>query len=354
MQTNITPESLTSFENYHVSVRTVMVYTNIFFKDRWALYDKLPLCPIDDIPLTKKQKQPSPDKVKGPPGSIFSISYKNKRRGIPIPPNSHKKKRKTEEARMEDENLSKLRNTTTKKSQEEFRNALCLRIIMPYNNLHLMIFNDCIKLAGCKEVHHAYMVLLYLWEMLKEIPESWVIMNENQPTFVLENVMINVNFGLGINLDRAKVNEVMNLDKYDKVVNLSKPPGNNQNNVQVIMPQKKPENMLYNTIQINNVGKNKNEENFLLYKVSEDYYQNIRQLIYLFNPETTKKNSKPSDELKFLIYRTGTVMISGRYLESMNEAYKQFIKIITENQECITEIIDNTPLNIDLNQFRMD
>lgn len=277
---------LLEFNKLATSTRTVMIYTNINF-DRNKIFYNVNLTPID-IQLTQKQKNVDKKKINAPYGSIISVQSKTQIRGIDLrkktkrwcticrPIEVHEDKIKqiktvTESLEKGKEkldiyniiyncsNCQKSYRPEEVKKINHFLNQITIVLsIGKIPLLNIMLFKDSLKIAGCKDENDAAEGMLILWQdFISKIPDAWSLKKMtdplkdhsigggNEPRFIFDIVMRNVDFKLGFVIDREKLNILMNQQKYIDIIYMSQYEPTNHTNVNIKMYSKQPINFKY-------------------------------------------------------------------------------------------------------------
>lgn len=283
-----------TFDELGTSTKTVMVYSNVQFNFE-KLFESLPITEVD-VPLTKKKKLPDMKKVKAPRGAIISLRYKNKFRGI-------------------------VTKAVSDKKSTYFLNQVTCILSLGNKNLHIMMFKNKLKIAGNKDTEQAYDTVKLLWDHIQKIENGYNFLDKNPPRFIFDVVMTNVDFKLGFQIDRRKLNNLMNSSKYRDFVYMSRFETTGNTNVNIKLYCKKPPEFSYKCLTID-----KNKPSF----------SNEKDNIY-----NDKKKQKPK-YTTFLVFRSSKVIESGCYNNEMRIGYEKFINIIKENKEQIEEKITIT------------
>lgn len=269
-----------------------MAYSNVSF-DIKTIYTKLPVLEVE-VPLTKKKRIPDLKKVKAPYGSIISLRHGNDYRGIVTKP---------------------VLNT-----KNFFLNQVSCVLsltVTSIKNLHIMMFKDSLKIAGCKSTSQAIEAVELLWDAVKKIKDSYTITDNSPPTFIFDTVMTNVDFKLGFNIDRKKLNNLVNDKKYKHLIQGSRFETTGNTNVNIKLYSHQPDDFRYQCLTIDKTP--------IVTSVPENKYAKKKQ----------RKNTTT-----FLVFRSSKVIESGRFIENMRNGYDEFIKIISENRHLIEEKIN--------------
>jgi hypothetical protein len=189
--------------------------------------------------------------------------------------------------------------------------------------LNSMIFNDKIKVAGCKNIDDAVEAILILFQdYLVHMPKSYKLKKgATTPRFIFDSAMRNVGFKLGFPIERPALNFLMNDTKYKNRVFMSQYESTAHTNVNIKMFSKKPSNFYYECLVIPLSGEN-------------PYFIKVPEI-----PSSYKK-PKPSKKEKyvtFIVFSSSEVILSGKYYENMKDSYEFFVDTIFKNRNLIKE-----------------
>ena len=337
------------FKNLEISTKTVMVYTNILL-DVSELFKILPITKVN-VPLTTKKKNPNIKKIQASPGSIISLRYVNEFKGIITKPNvvkyaimEKKYKNKLPFTEAEKEIIKKLGIKKQKQKQKRgitleedeydlgiktllsikhFRNQVtCLLVLNNNKQLNVMIFNNNYKIVGCKNEAQAEECIMILWNYISKYDNKvsgvllWKLLDGNVPRFIFNTVMINIGFKLNINIDRIKLNILMNKQEYSDRIHISKFVTTGATVVNIKMFPHIPQKLSYKCL------------------IFEGEKHNF---IYLDDIPYKKKNI--TKDTTILAFHSSKFIMSGRYYDVMEEDYNYILDIITKNKDFITEKI---------------
>lgn len=287
------------FSDCQVSTKTVMAYTNVTFNLR-NIFDGLPVVeiPESEYKVKKKSGVPNIKTVKAPEGSIVSLRHGNEFRGIVTNPEAAK-------------------NKTTKKY---FLNQVTCILSVDGKNLHIMIFRGNFKIPGCRTEEQVKKTVDTLWNYIASIEDSFELKEgETRPRFFLETVMTNVDFTFGFTVDREVLNTVMNSQKYEDKVRISRfePTTNTQVNVRIRSCL--PDDFAYEVMCFREGTKR------WRYKIE---YEKENKYI---------KRRKQKKHTTFMVFSSSKTIVSGKHKESMEAAFDTFYKIVMENRDIIED-----------------
>jgi hypothetical protein len=297
-----------NFSTVPISIKTIMVYSNIYF-DYINIFKNVPITIPENIFLTKKKKMPDIKKLVAPYGTIFSARHGNDYRGLIF--------------------------KEPKKKKGFFLNQSSFYLSLGDKNVHIMIFKNTIKIAGSKKIEQAPEIMSILWGYISKIENSYKFIElendryfsyfgvdpqtKRRPTFTFEVVMTNVDFRLGFSIDRKKLNNLMNDQKYSDIVHLSKFETTGSVHVNIKMKINDPPLIKFKYLIMDGLEP-------IVSECDKNFYEPLKK--------TKKKNYTT-----FLVFLSSKVIESGRYDEVSERHFNQFINIIKENRNLIEEKI---------------
>ncbi|ALX27525.1 hypothetical protein GMAR_ORF151 [Golden Marseillevirus] len=287
------------FSDCQVSTKTVMAYANVTFNLR-NIFMGLPVAEIPDTDYKVKKKSGVPNikTVKADEGSIVSLRHGNEFRGIVTNPEA-------------------LKNKTTKKY---FLNQVTCILSVEGKNLHIMIFRGNFKIPGCRTEEQVKKTVDVLWRYIASIENSYELKEgETKPRFFLETVMTNVDFTFGFTIDRQVLNTVMNSEKYEDRVRISRfePTTNTQVNVRI--RSSLPEDFAYDVMCFR---KGANGWKYRIEHETDNKYI---------------KRRKPKKHTTFMVFSSSKTIVSGKHPRSMEAAFRTFYDIVMENRHLIED-----------------
>lgn len=345
--------NIPKFEDLKTSTRTLMVYTNIQF-DHEKIFREIKWTEID-VPLTKKKKNVDKKRLSAPYGSIISVRYGDKLRGINLRKgkqrrcgvcqfvkNSSRKictvsEKLIRESKLSDVWLFRYFCSKCKRlfTGKELYNPLThflnqVTIVLATENLilNIMLFKNCFKIAGCREDDDAVEAAMILWENYIRPLKAFSLPAGEEPNFLFHLVMRNVDFRLGFPVDRQKLNQLMNEEKYKDKVCMSQCETTSHTNVNIKMYTKKPPGHIYKRLVI------PNDTSF------KPYWDDTPT-----NPYKEKKNKKKKN-ITFIVFSSSEVILSGRYEENMKKMYQFFVEETYKNREKIQERIETPKVDL--------
>lgn len=342
------------FEELPISTSTIMIYTNMSF-DRQKIFDQLQIGTVPPV-FTKKKKTIDKSKLESNSGTILSVQNGIKIKGLILKKAKKHKCRACKNTSIIEkyspegapngtdidwDNMPRvidIRYFCTKcelyfthienHSYVSFLNQNTIILNIGEIMVNIMLFNNSMKVAGCKTIEHAISVCKILWDtqFSKMTDNAWTINNCEDPSFFVENVMTNIDFKIDYHIDRSRLNELMNSDKFKSVIYESTYESTSNTNVNIKMKSSQPSNFSYQCIKFS--FKNDSWESVVTSVDSID----------AFKPKKTKKQITNT----FIIFSSGETILSGRFLEDMEKSYYIFNKILDENRSDIEEMCRGT------------
>lgn len=339
------------FKDLNTSTCTVMVYGNIEF-DIENIFKKIRITPVD-VPRTKKKKNVDKKSLKAPYGAIVSVQKGVYFRGVDMRKRkkywcystcqiTKQRGKKTVKVNTVEEEIHRIPNTdiyeikyfcTSCKNYYEYRqlkkimnflNQITIDIALEDIILNVMMFKNNFKIAGCKKKTHAIETAMILWQdYLPRIDASWSMRKEFEsetPSFIFRTVMRNVDFRLGFPIDRESLNQLMNSEEYSDRIFMSQCETTSHTNVNIKMYQKKPQGYMYKCL--------------VFPPDEEPYFELLKH-----NPYKPQKKKK-SKYITFIVFSSSEIIVTGKFKESMDDAYRFFVKEILKNRELIEEKIE--------------
>ena len=328
----LTKDSLTfpDFDTIKVSTKTFIVMTNITL-DIGKLFGFLPITNYIVIPKKrgrKKKNEPLNPNRNIPSGSIITLEYENKLRGVDL-----KKKAKTEK----------------KKRGNYFRNSVTIVMIIADKQINFKVSrNGKFQMTGCKYDEHAEKCVRFIWNYIKDSKDIYTMDEDKELKKEIkeddsddsdsdeekENVLIatfipamrNIDFSLNFLVDREKLDEYFNVcTDYHSLLETSF----GYTGVNIKIPLTKP----ITELKLKQLKCVKGK-----WKVNPS----ITYLDYL-NTLPTKERTKKLNKKRyntFLVFHSGKCIMSGLEATYMKDTYYEFLNIIRECFDFIEERLD--------------
>lgn len=311
------------FHEINISTSTILALTNIEINLSW-LYNIITPCNVHlllsnhniNIDKLKKNKELTEKlhQLQLPYGSITLVEYKDKIKGIKL-----KKKR-------------------------PFKNSLSIVMLLDKLITMKIPIKGKMHLTGCTREDQAIECIRILYKnyisKYKSDYQTFIIndvytadleqMNSDEKNIdiqydentkikvVLKSVMTNINFNLGFNINREALDRYMNeFNEFNSLLETSI--GYTGVNIKIPFLLKEKED------NITCLRLNKNDE-WTLYKVPYMYYKHK----FLKKKEKQEKHT-------FLVFYSGTVIMSGIITKYMEPVYNEFMNIIARGKDIIKE-----------------
>lgn len=291
------------FDDISISTTTVIARTNLEI-DLQTLFHQIPVFELE-VPRTLKKKTEIENYIlslNAPEGSVITVEYKNQLRGFKI----KKRKQWVDEPK------------TTKKY---FRNAVTVVMILSGKFINVKIpHKGKLQITGCKKELQACKCVEFLWSHLKKIPKSFMV-EGNEMTFTIRTVMSNIVFNIGFDINREKLDEYINKNTHFHSL-LETSFGSPGVNI------KKPF---------------KFEDKFVsrgTYRDEGWVYDTVSYSKYL-NMLTPKEKSKEINKKRnntFIIFYSGSAIMSGMKPEYMRGEYNEFVSILRRARNDIESV----------------
>lgn len=327
------------FDTIKVSTKTFIVVTNITL-DIDNLFNYLPITSYTVVHKRrgrKKKIEPEDPNKDIPSGSIITLEYQNKIRGVDL-----KKKKK---------------NKDKKKRGNYFRNSVTVVMIMENKKINFKVSrNGKFQMTGCRRDDHAEECVKWFWKYIKdskniykfsdqsplrrpdkhdsdsedsELSESEEEEDEEEildMKAIFIPAMRNIDFGLDFFVDREKLDEYFNMyTDYHSLLETSF----GYTGVNIKIPITKPIIELQ-LKQIRFLGDKWVEPSLVPYS---DYLSKLTQ------KDIDKKLNKKRYNT-FLVFQSGKVIMSGMEATFMKSVYYEFLNIIRECYDVIEERLE--------------
>jgi len=307
MTTTITPITYPKLEDIQVSTKTFIVMTNLTI-DLRKLFDFLNVVDYTVVPRKrgrKKKNNCSEENKNVPNGSIVTMKYENKFKGVDLrPKKSHKKKK-----------------------SKWFRNSFTVVMILDGKPVNFKICNNgVLQVTGCKIDEHAEGCIKHIWQFICK--EEGNIFNFSKGTN-LEAIFIpamrNIDFNLGFCIDREKLAQYMSTQtEFNSLLETSF--GYTGVNIKIPLSQPITDLVLKKIKFI--------DDEYIESTITYGEYLNA-----LPEKERNKKLNKDRYNT-FLVFHSGKVICSSVSQQFTEDAYKYFISIIKTCKHIIEEKLD--------------
>jgi TATA-box binding protein (TBP) (component of TFIID and TFIIIB) len=304
------------FEDIPVSTKTFIIVTNVSI-NLPNLHDFLPMTDYVIVPKKRGRKKkitiPDPNThIKE--GAIITNQYGNSIKGVIL-----KKKKKNHAS-----SIKYFRNSLTEvvKIADKFINFKVCR-------------NGVFQMTGCKREDHAERCVKIFWDMIKDNKNLYNFKNDEKDfKAIFLPAMSNIDFSLGFNVDREKLDEFFNQHFYNSLLETSI--GYTGVNIK-----------FRNKISILDIKIKTMQEKdgvwiepFLVnYK---DYFDTL--------PDKLKQKVLDKDEERnntFLVFHSGKCILSSVCSEFAESSYYEFLDIVKKNYKYFEEKLEviKKPIN---------
>lgn len=289
----------TDFEIITVSTKTFTTFSNIFI-DIDKLYS---LIPVTEYTIRhKKRGRKKKDHIeqetrKVEYGSIITVKYQDKIRGVDLKQSKNKK---------------------------WFRNSITIVIVLSKPINIKICRNGTFQMTGCKFDTDSVDVVKYIWGIINKT-NTFTYKNTNDEQFYTYIIpsMRNIDFDVGFTIDRDKLNQYMykHMD-YHCILETSF--GYTAVNIKMKL-RNNIEDMQIKKISVTETGTFK-----------EETVKYTEYLDKLSEKERTTK-LKANRYITFLVFHSGKIIMSGLTREFMRSEYTKFIDILRVAEDDIKE-----------------
>lgn len=232
-------------------------------------------------------------------GDIISLKYRDKVRGV---------------------NLKKT------PGRKFFRNALTVVMYVDDKFINFKLSqNGKFQITGPKKTDHAVKSIKTFWELIRDDNELYTY-KKGEKVFrvIFLTVMTNIDFNIGFNVDREKLDTYMNeFTKYNSLLEMSF--GYTGVNIKFPLDKK----LDFYAPRISYIG-GKWESDTITY---DTYLETLS--VEEYNKQINKNRYNT-----FLVFHSGNVIMSGMIKKYMKDEYNQFIKIMKGCKEKFEEKLD--------------
>lgn len=282
--------------NRNISTKTINCKGN-FRVDIAALYEHLPITPF--TPILKKRGRRSKNYIQPVvqelyDGNIITLKYKELYRGVLI--------------------------KTRKKSKENaFGNSLIIVMMIDNKLINVkMCCNGRFQLTGAKSIEH----VIGFVHWLRHYALSLLFVNG--PTFQItcNTMLTNVNFSINYQVDRIKLRDYIH---HHTTFHSHFEPWSDYTGVTIQMPPTDVEHIPVNILTFHPDGTIQNDTQSF-----QDYIDSLPQ------GEKEKERCK-FHPVKFFVFQSGKVLLTGTHEHCMYPAYEHFLKIMEEAKDIVKE-----------------
>jgi len=302
------------FDQIEISTKTVIAHSNLSVNLE-DIYKYLPVHVPETLATKLKNKKAFQMYIKQsgseiPYGSILKVQYENKIRGFTL---------------------------LKAKNKKFFRNVVTVYMYIGKMITIKIPKQGKIQMTGCKVDKHAEDCIRYLWKYMKEMKESYpdvYALTGTRKSFytTLLTVMSNINFNLGFWVNREELDTYINqLTSYNSLLETSF----GYTGVNIKLPfDIDPEN---NISFIECVEDKDKDEDDVWEQGTISYIEYLANL----SDKDKQKEIQKKRRNTFLVFHSGTAIMSGMSRFYMKDSYNQFIGIIKKAKARIEEQVCN-------------
>jgi len=298
------------FDDIKVSTKTFIAMTNLNM-DLKKLFEFLPITEYIVVPKKRGRKKKicnSDPNVDVKSGSIITMKYENKLKGV---------------------DLKQKKNQNKKKSSKWFRNSFTVVIVLDNKNINFKICqNGMFQITGCKLDSHAEDCIKYIWDYIKDEKDIYSFSRGDTLETLFIPAMRNIDFDIGFYVDREKLANYMSTQtEFHSLLETSF----GYTGVNIKIPIK------YDIINMQVKKLSYDEKGNWIEEMTiyDEYLQ------FLTKKERLKKVNKERYNT-FLVFHSGRVIFSGSCADFMRESYYYFLKIIKAAYPYIEERLDKS------------
>jgi TATA-box binding protein (TBP) (component of TFIID and TFIIIB) len=290
------------FDDIKVSTKTIIMITNIILNID-ELFDNLPIVHYEITPKKRGRKKKSEitpiENLE--PGSIITMKYKNKIKGVDL------KQKKTE------------------LKSKSFRNSLTMVMMLKDKKINFKISsNGKFQIVGCKTWKHGLEVIEYLWEMIRNNTKMYSLQPNTDLTALFIPAMRNIDFSTGFKIDREKLDHhIKDKTNYTSILETSF----GYTGVNIKIPIKKS---VKEFDQINMVR-------FVNEKWTEPELVDYKDYINALPLKESKKIIEKKRFTTFLVFHSGKCIMSSINKSLMKDTYYEFVDLMRKCRNIIEE-----------------
>ena len=290
-----------SFKDIPISTRTIIVTTGVEMQIT-SLFNHLPVTPykIEEKKRGRKKKDVINNHIENniPEGSIISLKYQDKIRGVEL-----KKK---------------------KRSAKFFRNAVTVIMFIENKLVNLKIStNGKMQVTGCKHIDYCKKAMKHMFNIILQDYSRYIIGEKKKEiNIIFNNVMTNKDFFIGFYVNRENLDNIINSSTdHNSILETS---------------------FGYTGVNLKMNLDKERQRNFDCVKIDTETSEMTE---YIMNYETFKNNLNKKELEKenkkkyvtFLIFQSGNIIMSGINEVLMEKYYNIFFDIIEKNIDTIKQ-----------------
>ena len=312
-----------NYDNIKASTKTFIIKTNIII-DIKKLFDFLPITHYNIIPKKRgrKKKNTPIDIVNDlPNGSVITLEYEDKIRGVDLKDKKRIKKTNNDSSPLYTQNSSK--------KITYFRNSTAIVMMIDNKIINFKISNNGkFQMTGCKYMSHAEKCIHYIWSYIKHTDiYKFYNLKESELEVMFIPSMRNIDFDIGFTIDREALDNYINTNTEFRSlletsigytgVNIKMPFSKSILDIKVV--QKKWENGIWINKEI----------------VSYSNYLDKE------NEKERKKKINKKRFTTFLVFHSGKTIMSTISKSYGKEPFYKFLDIIINNKNILEEKLNN-------------
>lgn len=289
---------LKNFDDIKVSTQTVIIYTNLKLQiDK--IFDTLPITEYEVVKKKRGRKKKGNDEVVQqviPYGSIITLKYEDKHRGVLL----KQKKQKSKSA--------------SKKTECYFRNSLTIVTYIDEKMINYKVSdNGRLQVTGCKNNEQAIKIFENFYEKLKEYAPNYFSF-EGDLECIYRVVMTNIDFSLGFMVNREALDKHINMNtEYTSLLETSF----GYQGVNIKVPLDLPEHTLLKRVYTK--------------ETTKDIRMPYEEFLDILNEKERKKEVAKKRYNTFLVFNSGIVIMSSMMKDFMKPYYEEFIEMVRDN-----------------------
>ena len=311
--TRVDPQSV-KFSDLKISTMTMVIATN-WNLDIAEIFTQFPI--TEFIVVRKKRGR----KKKGPvidpnegvlSGSVICLEYSGERRGPDLKPD------KTS------------RNIKNKKKTKPFRNSIS--VVMKVGNKYVngkISNNGKIQITGAKKLEHTISFINNIWRLIRSLTSkgkmTYTLKNDDTvPKAVVKIVMTNIDYDLGYNIDRLKIDSYIKTEQA-RFISIFHP------------------SSAYSGVNIKAVSKDYIDNRMTLMTWDDTNELSTErcpydQYVALLSEKDKVKEATPKDHYHtFLVFYSGRVIQSGPSYQDMEKVREQFVELCCKQKDTFME-----------------
>jgi TATA-box binding protein (TBP) (component of TFIID and TFIIIB) len=288
------------FDDIVVSTKTFIAMTNIHIN----LFQMVNILPLSTyVMASKKRGRKKKSNVVSmnehlKPGSIITVKYKGRIKGVDLKQKKHKK------------------------NAPWFRNSCTIVMVIDDKMINFKVcMNGMFQITGCKTDNHAKECVKYIWDYIRDTTDNiYNFYYDDHFQAIIIPAMRNIDFSLGFIVDREKLAKYMSQQtKFHSLLETSF--GYTGVNIKIPIFKNIIESELQKIVF--------REEGWI--ETIIPYSEYLDRLC----PKMREKKLTKRRYNTFLVFHSGKVIMSGLTSEFMRETYYYFLDII---KECWTQI----------------